>query len=228
MNRPKPTPPTTAARGRTCGPRKAKVEIRAANSNNPPHSTCATCKDELPTCGYPVAASNARVNNTVATAQTNSVVKCWCRSKVRAGQRKLKPAPNGNRRREDSRLPAPLGWHSTPPPAIVVETDRGKRLGKRAGTLAGHDRGSDREEFDHVRAPAVRAFLQLHADDALGLELLALFLHPFHRKLSCVVEGLREVRHLDVLARLLHRREHSLVRNVVDAGAHHEPAGAVP
>jgi hypothetical protein len=34
------------------------------------------CKEDPPTCGYPVAARNPRVNNTVATAQTNSVVKC--------------------------------------------------------------------------------------------------------------------------------------------------------
>jgi hypothetical protein len=34
------------------------------------------CNDELPTCGYPVAASNERVKSTVATAQTKSVVRC--------------------------------------------------------------------------------------------------------------------------------------------------------
>ena len=76
MKRPKPTPPTTAANGFAAGLRKAIAEINAASSSSPPHSTCAMCREEPPTCGYPVAASNARVNSTVATAQTNRVVSC--------------------------------------------------------------------------------------------------------------------------------------------------------
>jgi hypothetical protein len=33
---------------------------------------------------------------------------------------------------------------------LVVETYRGNRFGQAAGSLAGHDRRSDGEEFDHV------------------------------------------------------------------------------
>src|SRR5207253_5204440 len=122
---------------------------------------------------------------------------------------------------------APRGSSTMSSCRLVVETDRGNGLGQRLSSLAGHDRRAHGEEFDHVRTPTVRAFLQLHADDAFGLELFALLLHPFHRELPRVVKGLREVGHLDVLARLLHCREHPLVRNVVDTRAHHESNGPV-
>jgi hypothetical protein len=55
------------------------------------------------------------------------------------------------------------------PRYLIVEAEgrcRGRQL---MVALRGHDRGTDGEELDHVRAPAVRAFLQLDADDTFGL-----------------------------------------------------------
>ena len=71
------------------------------------------------------------------------------------------------------------------------------------------------------------ALVELHADDALGLERLGLGLHALHRELARVVERLREVRHLGVSADALEPAAEALVRDVVDAGAHHEAERAV-
>ena len=86
--------------------------------------------------------------------------------------------------------------------------------------FVGHDRGADGEELDHVRAPAVASLLDLHADDALGLDGLGLGLHPLHRQLARVVERLGEVLHLDVLADLREPAAQALVGDVVDAAPH--------
>jgi len=52
---------------------------------------------------------------------------------------------------------------------LVVEAECRYRGRQVMFALRRHDRSTDGEELDHVRAPAVRAFLQLHADDAFGL-----------------------------------------------------------
>ena len=70
------------------------------------------------------------------------------------------------------------------------------------GTLGRDDRGADREELDHVAAPAVGALVDIDADDALGLGLERLGLHPLHRELAGVVQRLGEVGQLDVVAGL--------------------------
>ena len=93
--------------------------------------------------------------------------------------------------------------------------------------LARDDRGADREELDHVAAPAMALLLQVDADDALGGDLLRLGLHALHRELARVVERLREVRELDVTSGLGQRLEHAPMGDVVDAAAHHHANRAV-
>ena len=83
-------------------------------------------------------------------------------------------------------------------------------------------RSADREVLDHVAVPAVASFDELHADDAFRLERLRLVRHALHRELARVVERLREVRHLDVLADLARPLAEALVGDVVDARAHHQ------
>src|SRR6185437_3793192 len=92
----------------------------------------------------------------------------------------------------------------------------------------GYHRGADREELDHVRSPAVTALDDPGTDDAAGLQLVGLALHPLHRQLACLVQRLGEVRHLDVLAHLLERGEHPLTGDVVDAVAHHQTDRSIP
>ncbi len=72
-------------------------------------------------------------------------------------------------------------------------------------------------------APAVVALGELDADDALGLERLALGLHALHGQLARVVERLGEVLHLGVAPDALQPRAQALVGDVVDAGAHDHP-----
>ena len=83
------------------------------------------------------------------------------------------------------------------------------------------------EELDHMRAPAVAFLLDLGADDALRLPPVRLGLHPLHGKLARVVEGLREVHHLDVLADRLEHAAQALMGHVVHAVAHHHGDGTV-
>ena len=58
--------------------------------------------------------------------------------------------------------------------------------------LAVLDRGADRDELGHVRAPLVAADLEPHADDPVGAELVGLLLHPRHREVAGAVHRLRE------------------------------------
>src|SRR5581483_2435308 len=87
----------------------------------------------------------------------------------------------------------------------------------------GRDRGADREVLDHVRVPTVASLLQLDRDDAFGFEPLRLGLHPLHRELPCVVQRLREVRHLGVPSDAPKPAAEALMCDVVDARPHHEP-----
>ena len=58
------------------------------------------------------------------------------------------------------------------------------------------DRGADRDELGEVGAPVVAADVEPDADDAVGSELVGLFLHPRHRELAGVVHRLRQDFHL--------------------------------
>ena len=70
--------------------------------------------------------------------------------------------------------------------------------------LVGDDRGAEREELDHVAAPAVAVLLELDLDDAEDAvtDRLGLLLHALHREFARVVERLRVLLELDVLAGL--------------------------
>ena len=60
--------------------------------------------------------------------------------------------------------------------------------------LAVLDGGADREELGELAAPLVAADVEAHADDAVGAELVGLFLHARHRELAGVVHRLASAR----------------------------------
>src|SRR5689334_19633418 len=61
------------------------------------------------------------------------------------------------------------------------------------------DRRADGDELSEFGPPLIPPDLQPDADDAVGAELIGLFLHPRHRELTGVVHRLREDGHLLVL-----------------------------
>ena len=73
----------------------------------------------------------------------------------------------------------------------------------------------------------VRVLPQLDRHDPLGVQFLRLGLHPAHRQLACVVQGLRELLDLDVAPDVADHPAESLVRHVVDARAHDHVEGRV-
>src|SRR5258706_16052059 len=66
-----------------------------------------------------------------------------------------------------------------------------RRLGDVVIVANGKDRGADRAELQHARAPGVGVLVDQHAHDARGLEGLGLDLHAFHGELASGGEGLR-------------------------------------
>src|SRR3954447_7280430 len=102
-----------------------------------------------------------------------------------------------------------------------AEVERGGGRSEVLGcACGGDDGGADGEELDDVAAPAMVVLAQLDADDAFGLELLSFGLHTAHGELAGVVEGLGEVRQLDVATDLAEGLQHAAMRDVIDAGAY--------
>ncbi len=62
------------------------------------------------------------------------------------------------------------------------------------------DCGTRSQELEHVLAPGIHLHLELHADDAVGAEVIGFGLHPRHRQLPGVVHGLRQDLELLILA----------------------------
>ncbi len=97
---------------------------------------------------------------------------------------------------------------------------RVERIHQRVGLLHRLHRGTHGEELDDMRLPVVRAFVQLHAGDAVGLRGGGFVLHALHCQFAGVVHGLGELRQLHVVAQIAERAQRTLVGDVIDARAH--------
>ena len=89
------------------------------------------------------------------------------------------------------------------------------------------DAGADREELDHVRTPAVAAFVNLRSNDALCSQADGLGLHTLHRQFARVVESLGIIGHLYVLANLFEPLSYALTGDMIDTVAHDHADGPV-
>src|SRR3954449_1640239 len=99
--------------------------------------------------------------------ETARMLGCHCATTMEPSPLRTTSAPDASTGGSTQHLPRDLS----------AEVQDGRRRLDRPLLLVRHDRRADREELDHVRAPAVRSLVQLHAHDALRLELLGLGLH---------------------------------------------------
>jgi hypothetical protein len=87
--------------------------------------------------------------------------------------------------------------------------------------VVGPDRAdgrTDREELSGVCAPGVVSLTQVNADDALCVQRLGFGLHASHRELPRVVQRLRELRELGVLAEIGQHVAERAMCNVIFGG----------
>ncbi len=107
------------------------------------------------------------------------------------------------------------------PEEVLRRQIRGERaaVGSAVRALAGQvpDGGAGRDEFQAALTPGVHLHPQLHADDAVGAEVIGLGLHAGHRELARVVHGLGEDLEFLVLV-----PPADLQADVVDRGADDE------
>src|SRR5580658_4924695 len=121
-----------------------------------------------------------------------------------------------------------MGSSTTVRSSLPVERDDHLGLGDRVVRPDRPHGRPERQELDHMTAPEVRLLDELNPDDALRVERLGLFLHPRHGELTGLVESLREVGQLLAGSCLGYCGPGAAVRDVVDAGPHHEPERHVP